>query len=155
MSSKDKYMTAFAVKHIEQERGPLSSIMKKVKQQPYVYTSKLAEATAASKSGCVYMIEVLRDKGDTSYRLGYKFMAGEKYESAGGSLWEGKFKYKVTGTYPNHLTGMYFDKAVLINDDAFNTWFKAETLGMCEIPADHVQTLEKILSDPKSCAKSF
>lgn len=148
-------MTAFAVKHIEQERGPLALIMKKVKKQPYVYTSKSTEATAASKSCYVYMIEVLRDKGDTSYRLGYKFKAGEIYESAGGSLWEGQFKYKITGTYPYHLDGMYFDDPVLIDNDDFNSWFKTETLGMTKIPAEHVQTLENILSDPINRAKSF
>jgi hypothetical protein len=146
---------AFAVKHIEQERGPLSSIMKKVKKQPYVYTSKSAEAFAASSGGTVYMLEVIRDKKGTSYRLGYKFKAGEHFKKAGGALWECLFEYKITGTYPYHLDGMYFDEPVLIEDEEFNSWFKQETLGMCEIPAEHVQTLEKVFSEPSNSAKWF
>jgi hypothetical protein len=155
MANEGKEMTAFAVKHIEEERGPLASIMKKVKKQPYVFTSKKAQAIDASMGGWIYMIEVLRGKGITSYRLGYKFKASEKYEGSGGALWEGKFKYKITVAYGVSLEGMYFDEPVVIDDAAFISWFKSETLGMAKIPSEYIDTLEKTFSDLKNDAKSF
>ena len=101
------------------------------------------------------MFEVIRHKEGTSYKLAYKFKAGESHKKAGGELWEGQFKYKITGTYPYHLDGMYFDAPVLIDNNDFNSWFKSETLGMREVPAKHVQTLEKIFSEPDNHAKNF
>jgi hypothetical protein len=46
-------MSAYAVKHIEENRGPLASIMKDVKKQPYSLTSKEPEAKDAARGNFV------------------------------------------------------------------------------------------------------
>ena len=75
-------MTAFAVKHVVGDLGPLSKVMRQVKKAPYSYTSNEPEATNAALGNDIYVIEVRAEpKGSRSYWLGYRFKAFEKYLS--------------------------------------------------------------------------
>jgi hypothetical protein len=88
-------MSAFAVKHIAGDLGPLSKIMKQVKKAPYSYASNEPEATNAALGNDIYVFEVRAEpKGLCSYWLGYKFKAFEKYPPAGGGKWLERFKFK-------------------------------------------------------------
>ncbi|ADE15099.1 hypothetical protein Nhal_1991 [Nitrosococcus halophilus Nc 4] len=148
-------MTSFAVKHIEEKHGALSSVLKNAKKQPYSLTSKEYEAHEAAKGRFVYVIEVLRVKGDTIYLLGYKYKARTVLAAPGVALWRGKFKYKNSVEYGIPSEGLYFDKPVLITDTGFIDWFKGETFGMAAIPVAHVKTLETLFKDPSNYAKKF
>lgn len=65
-------MSAFAVKHIVEDYGPLATILKDVKRSPYSYTSNEPEASLAALGNDVYVIEVkVESKGIRSYWLGY------------------------------------------------------------------------------------
>lgn len=148
-------MTAYAVKHISDDRGPITSIMKNVKKQPYSYTSKPEKAEGAAKGRFVYVIEVQRVSGATSYHLGYKYRAREAHKAAGGSLWGGQFEYKNSVAYGVASDGLYFDSPVLITDSDFIDWYKSETFGMAEIPGHLLPVLESIFSNPSNGAKAF
>ena len=135
---------AYAIKHLEKEYGPLANLIKKIKKQPFSLTSKKAAAEDAATGKFIYVIEVLRDKSITSYRLGYKYKATECFTAAGGALWEGTFKYKNTVKYGAASEGKYFEKPILITDPKFIEWYKAETYGMARIPDECIDTLEDI-----------
>jgi len=148
-------MTAYAVKHIAEDRGPIASIMKNVKKQPYSYTSKPEKAEGAARGRFVYVIEVQRDGGTTSYHLAYKYRAREAHKAAGGSLWGGQFEYKNSVAYGFASDGLYFDSPVLITDTDFIDWYKSETFGMVEVPDHFLQVLEGVFFDPSNGAKPF
>ena len=108
-------MTAFAVKHIAGDLGPISKVMKQVKKAPYSYASNEPEATNAALGNDIYVFEVRAEsKGLYSYWLGYKFRAFEKYPPAGGGKWLEKFKFKNAAKACEQAEGSYFDAPVEI-----------------------------------------
>lgn len=135
-------MPAYAVKHLAYERGPLSRIMKQVKAQPYSLTSKEPEASDAV-GNYVFVIEVRRDRGATSYWLGYKYRVADKVRPAGGGKWESEFDFKNIGHYPPD--GLYLDVPVEIADPDVRDWLSTKQPGMAEIPASLVAKLDTFL----------
>lgn len=130
--------------------------MKEVRRNPYVYTSKEAEAAAAANGGIVYVFEVCAsEKAGRTYALGYKYRAYEKLSRAGGQLWDGTFKYKVCATPNTPVAGVYFDEPAIIEDAELLSWLKDQTLGMAKIPSRMVATLEVLIADPANGAKPF
>lgn len=149
-------MYAYAVKHIVADRGPLSEVMKEVRKNPYVYTSKKAEATAAAKGGVVYVIEVCASgKFGRTYALGYKFRAYDNLVLAGGRRWGNEFEYKVCAMPNAPAEGVYFDEPAIIEDTQLLSWLKNQTFGMAKIPLHMVDALELLISDPAKGAKPF
>jgi hypothetical protein len=146
---------AYAVKHLVDERGPLSKIMKRVKQTPYSLTSKEPEATDAAAGSFVYVIEVRVQGGLRTYWLGYRYRAFEKVRPAGGGLWEGKYKFKNSAQFAEPATGSYFDAPVRIEDSAFCEWLAAKQPGMAEIPPDLLLAVDAQFSNPANEARAF
>lgn len=148
-------MPAYAVKHLAQDRGPLSKLMKRVKETPYSFTSKEPEATDAAGGSFIYVIEVRQDHGVRSFWLGYKYRAYEKVRPAGGSLWEGKFKFKNSARWGEPATGSYFDVPVQIEDAAFCAWLAPKDAGLAEIPADLLAAIDAQIANPANQARAF
>lgn len=134
------------------EQGPLVSILKTVREQPYSYTSKKREALAAI--GCkIYVIEVVGSR-QREYRLGYCYKAGEYHYGVGGARWKGRFKFKNVAKAGIRPEGVYFEPLVIITDPDFIGWYKS-VRGMTEIPSRHRVTLESLVSNPVHKAKPF
>lgn len=136
-------MPAYAVKHLAYERGALSMIMKRVRAQPYSLTSKEPEASAAV-GHYVFVIEVRREMGITTYWLGYKYRAADQVRSAGGGKWDGEFDPKNIASHPPD--GAYLDAPLEITDPAICKWLSTKQPGMAEIPSPLVSTLDDIVS---------
>lgn len=148
-------MKAFAVKHIANEQGPLSRVLVSAKKQPYSLTNKKNEAEEAAKGNFVYLIEVLRESGETTYRLGYKFRSSDVHQRAGSALWEDQFKYKNTVSYGSNSDGVFFEEPVEITDPEFNNWLKCQTFGMIEIPKNIIEALEKVFMNNAGHVQKF
>lgn len=149
-------MSAFAVKHIAGDLGPLSKFMKQVKKAPYSYASNEPEATNAALGNDIYVFEVRAEpKGQSSYWLGYKFRAFEKYPPAGGGKWLEKFKFKNAARPCEPAEGSYFDTPVEIVEPRLATWLGESRPGMAEIPVELVFALDNLLGDPANNAKAF
>jgi hypothetical protein len=147
-------LKAFAVKHVVKKQGPLISVLKAVREQPYSFTSKQREARASL--GCkIYVIEVLVELRQTVYRLGYCYRAHDFIEGAGGTLWKGRFKFKNIAKPGVRPEGVYFERPVIINDPSFIAWYKTKTYGMCEIPQNYVVTLDRLISNSQNDAHPF
>ena len=142
-------MTAYAVKHLAYQRGPLAEIMKDVKAQPYSFTSKEPEASDAI-GHYVFVIEVLKEKGITTYWLGYKYRAADKVRKAGGGKWNDEFDFKNIAHYPPD--GAYLDPPLRITDPAVCKWLSTKQPGMAVIPPLHVTALDVLFSH---CSHSF
>jgi hypothetical protein len=147
-------LASFAVKHIVKDYGRLASLMETVQRQPYSLTSKSVEARSAAKGCNVYVIEVIVESRKRLYRLGYRYRACECYESAGGTLWKGRFRFK-NASNSSSPEGVYFEHSVLIEEPAFNDWYKMESHGMTKIPEKHVETLELLIAANASEAFPF
>ena len=149
-------MTAFAVKHIAGDLGPLSKVMKQVKKAPYSYASNEPEATNAALGNDIYVFEVRAEpKGLCSYWLGYKFRAFEKYPPAGGGKWLEKFKFKNAARACEQAEGSYFDTPIEIVEPRLAAWLGEKRPGMTEIPVELVPSLDRLLGDPANNAKAF
>jgi len=148
-------VTAYAVKHVYEERGSLVRAIQDFNNIPHSYTSKKKEAEDAARGNAIYVIEVSKDKLKTIYRLGYKFISTNKCERAGGALWEGVWKYKNTVVYPNPVNGCFFDSPVLIDSPKLDEWLRGKARGMLLIPEDLIDELEKIILNPINMAKQF
>jgi hypothetical protein len=149
-------MTAFAVKHIAGDLGPISKVMKQVKKAPYSYASNEPEATNAALGNDIYVFEVRAEsKGSYSYWLGYKFKAFEKYPPAGGGKWLEKFKFKNAAKPCEQAEGSYFDAPIEILDPRLSAWLGEKRPGMAEIPPELVLTLDSLLCDPANNAQAF
>lgn len=147
-------MPAYVVKHLVSKHGPLSGIMKEVKETPHSFTSKELEATAAANSGDVYVVEVRSSNSKRGYALGYRYQAQEKFGLAGG-LWRGEFKFKVSATPGLPASGVYFDEPIRIEDENIIDWLSSKQPGMEEIPSHLVFELENIFANPANGAKRF
>ena len=148
-------MPSYAVKHPVDELGPLSKIMKRVKQTPFSFTSREPEATEAAFGEFVYVFEVRLDKGVRTYWLGYKYRAFEKVRPAGGSLWDGKFKYKNSAKWGEPATGSYFDEPVQVEDPAVCEWLAVKQPGMAEIPPELLAAVDAQIANPANQARAF
>jgi hypothetical protein len=149
-------MSAFAVKHVVGDMGPLSKVMKQVRKAPYSYASNEPEATNAALGNYIYVFEVRSEpKGVRSYWLGYKFRAFEKYPPAGGGKWLEQFKFKHAAKACEQADGSYFDVPVEVVEPRLAAWLGEKWPGMAEIPADLVPTLDLLLGDPANSAKAF
>jgi hypothetical protein len=116
--------------------------MKRVKAQPYSLTSKEPEASDAV-GNYVFVIEVRRVAGATSYWLGYKYRVADKVRPAGGGQWDGEFDFKNIGQYPPE--GLYLDPPVQIADRSICDWLSTKQPGMAEIPSSLVAGLDALL----------
>ena len=66
-------LSAYAVKHIAHDHGPLASMMRDVRRGPFSFTSNEPEASDAALGNDIYVIEVRGEaKGPRSFWLGYK-----------------------------------------------------------------------------------
>jgi hypothetical protein len=149
-------MTAFAVKHIVGELGPLSKAMKQIRKSPYSYTSCEPEATNAALGADVYVIEVRSEpKGARSFWLGYRYKAFEKYPPAGGGKWLERFRFKIAARPCEQAQGRYFDNPIEIVQSNLTAWLREKQPGMLEIPAELVSGLESLLGDPANHAQAF
>jgi len=149
-------MTAFAVKHVVGDLGPLSKMMKQVRKGPYSYTSNEPEATNAALGNYIYVIEVRAEpKGSRSYWLGYKFRAFEKYPPAGGGKWLEQFKFKNAARACEQAEGSYVDTPIEIVEARLTAWLGEKRPGMTEIPPELVPELDNLLGDPANNAKAF
>lgn len=135
-------MRAYAVKHLVHDRGHLSPRTKRIKVQPFSLTSKEPEASDAVDN-YVFVIEVRREKGGTSYWLGYKCLVADKVRLAGGGRWEDEFDFKNIGHYPP--IGMYLDVPIQITDTSICEWLTHKQPGMAEIPALFTPVLDAML----------
>lgn len=129
--------------------------MKKVRANPYSYTSKEPEASEAALGNYIYVIEVLVEKAHRNYALGYKYRANKKYMRAGGGVWEGGFKFKNSATPCESAAGVYFEAPVSIEDAALCKWLATKQLGMAEIPVHLIEALERLISEPANDAIRF
>ena len=149
-------MTAFAVKHIVGDFGPLSKVMKQVKKAPYSYASNEPEASNAALGNDIYVIEVRAEsKGSQSYWLGYKYKAFEKYPPAGGGKWLEQFKFKNAARACEQAEGCYVDAPIEIVDPRLAAWLGEKRPGIAEIPPELVPALDDLLGDPANNAKAF
>jgi len=149
-------MAAFAVKHIVEDLGPLSKVMKQVRKAPYSYASNEPEASNAALGNDIYVIEVRAEaKGARSFWLGYKFRAFEKYPPAGGGRWLEQFKFKNAARACEQAEGGYFDAPVEIVDAALTVWLREKQPGLAEIPPELVPSLEALLGDPANKARAY
>jgi len=149
-------MSAFAVKHIVGDIGPLSKVMKQVRKAPFSYASNEPEATNAALGNYIYVIEVRAEpKGLRSYWLGYKFRAFEKYPPAGGGKWLEQFKFKNAARGCEQADGSYFDAPIQVVEPRLTAWLGEKWPGMAEIPSELVSTLDSLLGDPANSAKAF
>mgnify|MGYP000445102140 CR=1 FL=1 len=102
-------MSAYAVKHLAHDHGPLATTMKDVRRAPFSFTSHEPEASEAAQGNDVYVFEVRGEaRGPRSYWLGYKYRAYEKYPPAGNGLWRERFKKIGIGAAALVLIGAYF-----------------------------------------------
>lgn len=147
-------MPAYAVKHLVSQHGPVMANVKDLRKTPYSYTSRHTEANEAARGNYVYVIEVHRQGGRTSYALAYKYKATEAFKRP-GALWKDEFTYKNSAKPGAKAEGMYFETPVEIDKNAFNDWFLALRPGMAEIPWPLVLELDAIISDPANGAKGF
>lgn len=150
-------MSAYIVKHMAHDHGPLASTMKDVRRAPFSFTSNEPEASEAALGNDIYVIEVRAEaKGARSYWLGYKYRAYEKYPPAGNGLWRERFKYKNTGKPGERGEGFYFDVPIAITDPAVSAWLRDRPPGgMAQMPAELVAGVEALASDPGNGAKRF
>ncbi|MGE5453198.1 MAG: hypothetical protein ACM3VZ_15310 [Acidobacteriota bacterium] len=116
--------------------------MKDVKARPYSFTSKESEANAAIDH-LVYVIEVQKEKGATTYWMGYRYRAADKVRQAGGLKWEGEFDFKNIASIPPD--GAYLEKPRQIADHELCNWLSTKQPGMAEIPAAMVEKFEELL----------
>jgi hypothetical protein len=118
-------LSAYAVKHVAHDHGPLATTMKDVRRAPFSFTSNEPEASEAALGNDIYVIEVRGEaKGARSYWLGYKYRAYEKYPPAGNGLWRERFKYKNTGRPGERGEGFYFDVPIAITDPLVSAWLR-------------------------------
>lgn len=146
-------MTAFLVKHIVKDRGPLAAVMADVKKTPHSFTAKAGPAEAAVGND-VFVVEV-REEGERSYWLGYKYRATEKFRPASGGKWHGVFDFRNSATPGDPALGFYFPAPVRITDVELCDWLVSQTLGMVEIPASLVPRLDTLIRNPANGAMSF
>jgi hypothetical protein len=102
----------------------------------------------------VYVIEVRRTAGKTTYWLGFKYVARRRLQQPAGGKWDDQFKYKLIAAPGRAVEGVYFDAPIPITDHHFVTWFLLQRYGMVELPARLVFCLEDlfILASAKKCA---
>lgn len=150
-------MKSFAIKHIVKDRGPLSGITRKIRDNPYAFTSKVSEATECAKGAWVYVFEVNSTSGRIYYSLGYRFLANASEKRAGGEKWEGKFTFKLICKYPAPKLGEYFDPAHPLPDDSIvSVWLRSlGRKGAMEIPSLISEELEMLFSRPENGAKKI
>lgn len=143
-------MSAFAVKHIVTDQGPLLNNINEIRRTPCSYTSKDAESNEAAGGGDVYVIEVRLEGKIRTYWLGYKYKAHERFKPAGGGRWKGKFKYKNSSVPGERAVGFYFEELPRINDVEFCDWLRSQTFGMAQIPNQLIATLEALIANPEN-----
>ncbi|HWI81152.1 hypothetical protein [Ramlibacter sp.] len=149
-------MPAFAVKHIVEDQGLLTRIMKDVRRTPYSYASCEPEASDAALGNIVYVIEVRGEpKSPRSFWLGYKYRAFEKYPPAGGGLWRERFKFKNAARPMERAEGAYFDAPVEIENPQVTAWLREKAAVMAEMPEHLTSALDALLDDPARGAKRF
>lgn len=128
--------------------------VKEIRKTPYSYTSKHSEANEAARGNYVYVIEVDRAGGKTSYSLAYKYKATEAFKRP-GALWKDEFIYKNSSTPGDKAEGAYFERPIEINKHDFNSWFLSLPPGMAEIPSHLVPELDSMVEVPANGAKRF
>lgn len=148
-------MSAYAVKHIVEEQGPLLANLKTIRKTPYSYSSKEPEALNAASGGDIYVIESRREGALRTYWLGYKYQAKELYKPAGGGLWKNRFKYRNSAVPGDTASGVYFEALTQIQDAPLCEWLATLTGGMGQIPDTLTAPLDAIIADPASGAKKF
>ena len=148
-------MSAYAVKHIVEEQGPLLANLKTIRETPYSYTSKEPEAADAASGGDVYVIEIRREGALRTFWLGYKYRARELFKPAGGGLWKDRFKYRNSAVPGDTAIGFYFEALTQIVDVPFCDWLSSLKPGMAKMPEHLTAALEAIIADPASGAKRF
>jgi len=148
-------LSAYAVKHMVEEQGPLLANLKTIRKTPYSYTSKEPEAKDASSGSDIYVIEVRREGSKRSFWLGYKYQARELFKPAGGGLWNNRFKYRNSAVPGDRATGFYFEALTQILDAPFCEWLSALAPGMAQMSDGMTAALDAIIADPATGAKRF
>ena len=148
-------MPAFVVKHLVADHGSLTANLRDIRRTPYSFTSKHGEAHSAANGNLVYVVEVHRAKGSTTYRLGYKYRAFEVFKRPGTALWKDEFVYKNSAIPGDHAEGAYFESPVEVGDDELNAWLLGLPPGMSEIPAQFLPTFDALVDEPANGAKMF
>lgn len=152
-------MTAYVIKHTNKDRDrPLINIIRDFKKAkpPHSYTSKKTEAEAAARGKAIYVIEVIREKGITSYKLGYKYISTAVHKSPHKAGWLDKYAYKNTTVYLRPVEGYYFNPPILIESPSFNDWLKElRRSGMTMIPPKLENELENEMLKSEHIAKKF
>lgn len=148
-------MSAYAVKHIVEEQGPLLANIKAIKQTPHSYTSKEPEASDAASGNEIFVIEVRREGRHRTYWLGYKYQAHRRFTPAGGGKWKDQFLYKNSAEPMGKTVGYYFDALPKIASVAICDWLLSQTLGMARMPDDLAAQLDAFARLPVNGAKRF
>jgi hypothetical protein len=148
-------LSAYVVKHLVEEQGPLLANLKMIRETPYSYTSKEPEATDAASGSDVYVIEVRREGSLRTFWLGYKYRAKELFKPAGGGLWKNRFKYRNSAVPGDTAIGFYFEALTQIVDAPVCDWLSSLRPGMARMPEHLTASLEAIIADPASGAKRF
>ena len=146
-------MTAFAVKHIARNRGPLVNRLSTYSCEPCSFTSKNQESCEAAKGNIIYVIEVRLISRRTTYWLGYKYVARKQVTHPLPGKWDGRFTYMNKSAAPPFAEGMYFDSPVQITNAKFCKWYARESFGMVELPSLLCAPLEEMFLAPGSGAR--
>ena len=138
-------MSSFAVRHLPEDIGAVTSIYKDVRKTPFSYTSKKHEAEMASKGVFIYVIEREKSGRNIVYKLAYCYKCSEIFKKTGGSKWLDQFDFKNTVEYGKDSELRLLDPPKVITDSDFISWYKTKTLGMCELPSKQERVLLDML----------
>ena len=138
-------MSSFIFRHLPEDLGDVISLYKKIKKEPFSYTSKDNESNLATRGEFIYVVERRLDGKEVSYYLAYRYRCSARFKKAGRDKWLDQFDYKNTVEHGKDPELTLLDPPVLIEDSAFCSWYKKQTLGMCMLPFDHEAILKAIL----------
>lgn len=138
-------MSSFAVRHLPEDLGDVTTLFKKIKKVPFSYTSKVFEAEMAAENNFIYVIQ--RDKvgREVSYKLAYRYRCSAVHRAAGSGKWLDQFEFKNTVEYGADSELQILEPPISITNEEFNSWYKKQTLGMCELPTEQEDILKLLL----------
>lgn len=138
-------MSSYAVRHLPEDLGDVTTLYKKIKKIPFSYTSKAFEAEMASNNNYIYVIQREKIGRETFYKLAYRYRCSAFHKAAGNGKWLGQFDFKNTVKYGEDSELEILDPPIAITNEDFNSWYKTQTLGMCEIPIEQENLLSILL----------
>lgn len=146
-------LPAFAVKHLSDIRGPLSTRLAIYRHQPRSFTSRDSEPGLAALGAWVYVIEVRRNRGRTTYWLGYRYRAVRCVPYPSEGRWHGRFKYMNEAAAPPAVVGDFFEEPIRIDDIPFCAWYARQRSDMVCLPPNRRAVLDAVFEAARALAK--